>query len=173
MWNARRFFESSAAACARLRRRGILLTRHLDHVPARLPGGVIHVPFAPFSQLLPRCAAFVHHGGIGSCAQALAAGARQLVMPFTHDQPDNAERLKKLGVAETISATDYDEFTASAALKRVLRDDRLGARCARMRERTRDAHAIDRACDLIEELAPGSAGARPLHTVIPKGAVAT
>jgi UDP:flavonoid glycosyltransferase YjiC (YdhE family) len=152
MWNARRFFESSARACARLGRRGLLLTRHPDHVPAHLPREVIHVSFAPFSALLPRCAAFVHHGGIGSSAQALASGVRQLVMPFTHDQPDNADRLKRLGVAEVIRATTYSELTAAAALKRLLRDDRIAARCARMRQRATDAHAIDRACDLIEQL---------------------
>jgi UDP:flavonoid glycosyltransferase YjiC (YdhE family) len=152
MWNARRFFEASAAACARIGRRGILLTRHADHLPAHLPAGVIHVPFAPFSALLPRCAAFVHHGGIGSSAQALASGVRQLVMPFTHDQPDNADRLKRLGVAHIIRATAYSELTAAAALNRLLRDERIPARCAHMRQRMIDRHAIDRACDLIEQL---------------------
>ena len=64
-WQGRHFLTESAEACHLLGRRGILLTRHREHVPAPLPPGVIHVDFAPFSRLLPRCAAVVHHGGIG------------------------------------------------------------------------------------------------------------
>ena len=41
----------------------------------------------------------VHHGGIGTTAQALAAGVPQLIMPLAHDQPDNAARVQRLGVA--------------------------------------------------------------------------
>jgi len=39
----------------------------------------------------------VHHGGIGTSAQALTAGIPQLVVPFAHDQFDNAARLMRLG----------------------------------------------------------------------------
>src|SRR5439155_15601643 len=110
----------SADACRRLGRRGLLLTRHRDHLPTTLPPGVIHVHYAPFSQLLPRCAAFVHHGGIGSSAQALASGVRQLVTPFTHDQPDNASRLKRLGVAAVIPARKYTAGRIAGALQMLL-----------------------------------------------------
>src|SRR6185436_13395214 len=93
--------------CALLGRRGILLTRHREQVPDNLPREVIHIDYAPFSQLLPRCAALVHHGGIGTSAQALASGVPQLVTPFTHDQPDNAARLKRLGGAEVLPSSRY------------------------------------------------------------------
>ena len=71
-------------------RRGLLLSRHREHIPRTLPSDVRHVEYAPFSELLPRCAALVHHGGIGTSAQALAAGVPQLIMPMGHDQPDNS-----------------------------------------------------------------------------------
>ena len=102
-WQGRHFLTESAGACRLLGRRGILLTRHREHVPDPLPPGVIHVDFAPFSRLLPRCAAVVHHGGIGSAAQGLAAGVPQLAMPMAHDQLDNATRLKRLGVARWVA----------------------------------------------------------------------
>src|SRR4051812_12026194 len=57
MWNGRKFFDASVDACVKLNRRGLLLTRHRDHLPPALPPNVIHVHYAPFSQLLPRCAA--------------------------------------------------------------------------------------------------------------------
>ncbi len=87
MSHARDFFQASADACAKLKRRGILLTRHLENIPDSLPEGVIHVSYAPFSELLPHCAAIVHHGGIGTTAQALQSATPQLIMPMSHDQP--------------------------------------------------------------------------------------
>jgi len=46
---------------------------------------------------LPHCAAIVHHGGIGTTSQALAAGIPQLIRPMAFDQFDNANRIEKLG----------------------------------------------------------------------------
>src|SRR5262249_49590922 len=69
---ARPFFEAAIDACTRIGRRGVLLTRFPEQVPPNLPEGVRHVAYAPFSQLLPRAAALVHHGGIGTSAQGMA-----------------------------------------------------------------------------------------------------
>jgi rhamnosyltransferase subunit B len=54
--------------------------------------------------LLPRCAVFVHHGGIGSCAQGLRARIPQLVRPFAYDQFDNAARLEADGAGRMVPA---------------------------------------------------------------------
>ena len=67
-----------------------------------LPDGVRYFDYVPFSQVLHRSAALVHHGGIGTAAQGLAAGRPQLIMPTTFDQPDNARRLVGLGVARSL-----------------------------------------------------------------------
>ena len=69
---------------------------------AVLPPSVHHVAYAPFDLLSRQAAAFVHHGGIGTSATVLAAGKPQLVVPFAFDQPDNAARLRRLGVAATV-----------------------------------------------------------------------
>ncbi len=79
------FFRVSAEVCRRSHWSGILLTQFPEQLPATLPEGVCHFDYVPFSQVLPRAAAFVHHGGIGTVAQALAAGVRQLVVPLAHD----------------------------------------------------------------------------------------
>lgn len=95
-----RFFARALEACRSLGRRALLLTPYREQLPASLPEDVHHAAWAPFGTLLPRLSALVHHGGIGTCAQALAAGIPQLVVPFAHDQFDNAARLRRLGVAE-------------------------------------------------------------------------
>ena len=97
MYHGQDFFRASVEACKQLNRRGILLTRHAEQIPADLPATIRHFSYAPFSLLLPRAAALVHHGGIGTSAQAMAAGCRQLITPFAHDQFDNADRLRRLG----------------------------------------------------------------------------
>ena len=96
------FFRAAVEACGMLGRRGILLTRHARQLPTPLPGSVRHVAFAPFEELLPLCAAVVHHGGIGTTARALAAGTPQLVLPLAWDQPDNAARVRRLGAGSSL-----------------------------------------------------------------------
>ena len=56
-------------------------------------------------------AALVHHGGIGSSAQALAAGVPQLVMPMAYDQLDNATRLKRLKVGDWLMPRTFHSPT--------------------------------------------------------------
>ena len=90
------FYEACVQAASLLGRRALVLTRHTSNLPDSLPEYVRRVEYAPFSQLLPRAAAIVHHGGIGTVAQALSAGVPQLVVPRAHDQFDNAHRVEIL-----------------------------------------------------------------------------
>ncbi|MGH9462710.1 MAG: RNA-binding domain-containing protein [Vicinamibacteria bacterium] len=114
------FFRTSIEAATRLGRRAILLTQYREHLPAHLPPGVVSFPYVPFAAVLPRSAAIVHHGGIGTIAQALAAGTPQLIRPMAHDQPDNAARAKRLGVALTVSPDRYSPDQAAHSLRRLL-----------------------------------------------------
>ena len=121
-------------------------------LPISLPDGVRHFRYVPFSQVLPRAAAFVHHGGIGTIAQGLAGGVPQLVVPLAHDQPDNATRVRGLGVGEMLLPKHYQVKTV---LRRL--DDLLGSSAIRenCRRRSRDLsadRALERTCELIEGL---------------------
>ncbi len=98
MTQAGPYFVAAAQALATLGRRGILLTPFRQQVPDPLPAGVIQQDYVSLKALLPRCAALIHHGGIGTTSQALASGVPQLIMPLAHDQPDNAHRIERLGV---------------------------------------------------------------------------
>lgn len=152
MWRGADFFAESAAACALSGQRGLLLSRHPHNIPAKLPPGVRHVEYAPFSLLLPRCAALVHHGGIGTSAQGLAAGVPQLVMPMGHDQPDNAARLKRLGVAESLSPHRYRARAVAAALGRLISSEQVKVNCRAAAERLNGSNAVVTACEVIEGL---------------------
>lgn len=150
---AARFFAAAADACHRLGRRGLLLTPYSEQLPSRLPGGVRHAPYAPFSAVLPRSAALVHHGGIGTAAQALAAGTPQLVMPMAFDQPDNAIRLSRLGVARTLSPGRFSGPRVARRLEALLGSDAVARRAAHIARRFEGIDPIARTCDLIEAVA--------------------
>jgi rhamnosyltransferase subunit B len=158
MRHGQRFFGVAIEVCRHLGKRGLLLSRHSEHIPKNLPPEILHIPFAPFSQLLPRCAALVHHGGIGTCAQALASGVPQLVTPMTHDQPDNARRLQKLGVAEILPFGKLSANRAAASLSRLLNSPQVSAACTAVRAKFQNDQPILRTADLIEQLAPKPAG---------------
>jgi rhamnosyltransferase subunit B len=126
---AQEFFNAAVEACVRTGRRGLLLTRHPEHVPSNLPDLVRYEQYVPFSALLPRVAAIVHHGGIGTCAQGLAAGIRQIIMPMAHDQLDNADRLEKLGVAEVLPRRKFTGARLAKLITRMFSDRSYYVRC--------------------------------------------
>jgi UDP:flavonoid glycosyltransferase YjiC (YdhE family) len=149
-----KFFATAIQTCRLLGRRGVLLSRHREHLPENLPPDIRHVDYAPFSRLLPRCAAIVHHGGIGTSAQAMAAGIPQLVAPMAHDQPDNAVRLKRLGVSETLPAAKFSGGRAATLLRRIM-DDAHAASCLAIKKRLAAENPLARSAEIIEQIFRG------------------
>jgi rhamnosyltransferase subunit B len=149
--DAASFFRAAVDASARLNRRALLLTRFTNHLPT-LPATVHHEGYAPLSRLLPRCAALVHHGGIGTLAQALAAGVPQLTMPMGFDQPDNTTRLLRLGVARWVAPSRFTGERVAPLLDSLLNDPAVGAACAKYAALLNTGSALQRTCDLLEEL---------------------
>lgn len=152
MRQARAFFAESTAACTLLGRRGILLTRFREQAPDDLPKEVRHFDYLPLSQVLPRAAALVSHGGIGTVAQALAAGVPQLVMPMAFDQFANAARLEELGVARTLAAKSYRASAVARALTGLLNSGDVAKNCQSISRKFPERNSLAAACAAIEEL---------------------
>src|SRR4030095_8509043 len=148
---AARFFAAALDASQRLGRRALLLTRYSGHLPA-LPPTAHHEPFVPLAHVLPRCAALVSHAGIGTLAQGLAAGIPQLTMPMGFDQPDNATRLQRLGVADWVVPSKFDGERVAATLSALLDDGDTASSCRRWSTQIRAHNAIEETCDLLEQL---------------------
>lgn len=147
------FFATALAACERLGRRAVLVTPFRESLPATLPPWAHHASYAPYDLLAPRAAAFVHHGGIGTCAQALAAGTPQMITPFAHDQFDNAMRLVQLGVATRV-APGASVVRWTAALRPLLDDPVRAARCREVaRQMASERPAAVQIAEWIESLA--------------------
>jgi rhamnosyltransferase subunit B len=151
------FFRAAVDACVRLGMRGILMSGVEGQIPIAMPATVQTFAYAPFRELLPRARALVHHGGIGTAARALEARVPQVVVPMAYDQPDNAARLERLGVAATLSQRRLDGASLAATLRKLFARPGLQAKLSASAQRFEGDGPIEETCRLIEEAARGDA----------------
>lgn len=144
------FYRAAAEACALLGRRGMLLTGRREYAPPNLPAGVRAFTYAPYSEVLPRGAATVHHGGIGTTAQSLRAGRPSVVVPFAHDQFDNAARLRRLGVSATVSRNRITSQALASALRIALDDPVYSSRASTLGQHLQAEDGAETAADILE-----------------------
>jgi rhamnosyltransferase subunit B len=154
------FFAAAVEACRALNRRGILLTEHADQIPSGLPESVAHFPYVPLDLLLPRAAAFVHHGGIGSTSQALLAGIPQVLMPLAHDQFDNGARVENLGIGASIPAPKFNAARLTEALKRLFGSDAVMHSCRVAAKRLANRDGLTTSAEAIDHLLAANVGKR-------------
>jgi UDP:flavonoid glycosyltransferase YjiC (YdhE family) len=150
--HGRYLFEAVVGACQLLQMPGVLVTRHADQVPERLPGNIRHVEYAPFSELFPRAAAVIHHGGVGTVAQALRAGCPQVCVPLGGDQHDNGARIVRLGAGTVMRQERFNAKRLAAELRPLLNSRSVAERCGHWRSQIDYTAAIRHAGDLIEEI---------------------
>ena len=143
-----RFFQVSIEAAIRLNRRAVLLIGN-NPPPENLPPALIAIDYAPYSQIFPRAAAIVHQGGIGTTAQGLRSGRPTLIMPYSHDQPDNAARAKRLGISRTISRENYTVNRAVKELSALLNDPSYAIRAEEIGRLVSAEDGVSLACETM------------------------
>lgn len=152
MAHAAGFFRTAIEVCEAAGHRGLLLTKFPHLLPAKLPPSIRHRGHAPFRQLLPLCAAVVHHGGVGTTAAAIEAGCPQLVLPLAWDQPDNAARVVRLGLGACLGPRRRGRENLRRGLSAVMTEDVRGrCRAAAARAAGEDGFAV--AADRMEHFA--------------------
>ncbi len=146
------FWAQSAEAARLLGMRAVLLTgKHADTPPDS--SELCHAGYAPYSLLFPRAAVIIHQGGVGTTAQALKASKPMLVMPYSHDQPDNARRMQRLGVARVLPRERYTAGKAAYLIRQLLNDRTCAARAAEAAARMSSEDGLPAACDALEAAA--------------------
>jgi rhamnosyltransferase subunit B len=148
------FYRVSLAAARKLRMRALLLAGPEFHERVSIASNddVLVAAYAPFSALFPRAAAIVHQGGIGTTAQALRSGKPMVVMPFSHDQPDNAARVQRLGTGEMMSRGKYRPDRVSETLRRLLSDSAVLRRASELGTAIQAENGVAAAADALEAL---------------------
>jgi UDP:flavonoid glycosyltransferase YjiC (YdhE family) len=146
-----RLLMDCATACQTIGRRGLLLSK--TSLSATLPPGVMHANSAPFTWLLPRCAALVHHGGIGTVAQSLSTGIPQLIIPgLVFDTIDSAHRIRKLGAGDELPLRSFTPGRLAHALQDLLHKTGIRKKVSELSQRIRSTDALATACQLGEEM---------------------
>jgi rhamnosyltransferase subunit B len=147
------YYSACIEACRRLGRRVILVARRQAGLPRTLPPDVHVFPFLPFSSLMPRVAAVIHHGGIGTAALAFAAGVPQVILANGIDRPGNAMRVERLGVGKFVPPRRWDADGVAAALTSLVDNPPVLARCQELAHRIREDNSLTRVVDTIEKMA--------------------
>jgi rhamnosyltransferase subunit B len=142
------FYDRSLRASRALGGRAVLLAG--ENNAARLKPLVTSqeyvCPRAPHSLLFPRALCIVHHGGIGTTAEAMRAGKPQIVVPLFGDQPDHGMRVVRLGLGLSLSLGRYDERSATDALRKLLASD-YGQEAERFRKLIADERGVEEVAD--------------------------
>lgn len=144
------FYQESIQAAKQLNRRAVLLIGK-NTPPENLSEDILAVNYAPYSQIFPHACAIVHQGGIGTTAQALRAGRPTLVMPYSHDQPDNAARVERLGTSQTILRKQYSGSQAAKELSNLLHNSSYAIKAAEVAGIIKTENGVCVACDQIEK----------------------
>jgi rhamnosyltransferase subunit B len=144
------FYQESIQAAQQLNRRAVLLMGN-NSLPANLPADILAVDYAPYSQIFPLACAIVHQGGIGTTAQALRAGRPTLIMPYSHDQPDNAARVQRLGTSLTIPRKQYAAVQVAKQLRKLLENPSYATNAAKIRQIIQAENGVGISCDAIEQ----------------------
>ncbi len=148
------FYEVSAQAAVSMGIRAVLLigSDPRNRPPQSLPRSICIAEYAPYSALFSRAALVVHQGGVGTTAQCLRAGTPMLIMPYSHDQPDNARRMERLGLARIIPKARYTPTRAAHALHAVLDDPAYAAHARIIAQQLANEDGVKTACNALEEL---------------------
>jgi UDP:flavonoid glycosyltransferase YjiC (YdhE family) len=152
VWDAESFYQESIEATVKMGERAVLLIGHEGNRPERLPDGIAAFEYAPYGELMSRAKLIVHQGGVGTTAQALRAGKPMLFVPFSHDQPDNAWRVKQLGIALMLTRGQYKAARVARELTALLSDPRIISRAVEIGAIVRREDGPRRASELIERM---------------------
>ena len=151
---AGKFYEYSARAAIKAGVRAVLLigTDQRNRPNQRLPESICVAEYAPYSALFPRAAMVVHQGGVGTTAQCLQAGKPMLIMPYSHDQPDNARRMRRLKVARVIRRSEYTPLRVARKVRNMLEEPKYARRAQSVSRMLKHEDGVRKACDALEDL---------------------
>lgn len=150
--DTRAFFDNAQRACRDLNLPGIFLSAAMGPCPAEAGTPILRKPFADLNWLMPRACLLVHHGGIGTTAQALRAGVPQLILPGRFDQPDNAIRVASMGLGAALMKDSGTPDLWPSIMRQLLESSWMGERLAKASAWINRENAAQKAVTVIEHV---------------------
>lgn len=148
------FFAVSANVARQLGQRAVLVYgQHADQIKGIPPGpDILALPYVSYDKLFKRASIVVHQGGIGTLAQAMRAQRPMLVVPFGFDQPDNGQRIERLGLGKSLSRANYRIDTALPVLRELLDSPKYRKNAETTGRGMAEEDGLNHAADRIEVL---------------------
>jgi UDP:flavonoid glycosyltransferase YjiC (YdhE family) len=143
------FFEESVKIAKQLRLRAVFA----GGIESPLPPGdpdFFHAKYIRYSHLFPAARLVVNAGGIGTIAAVLRAGKPMIVVPFAHDQPDNAHHAARLGVARVVPADSYRADVVAPLIEQLVSDPKAAKKSAELARKIAAENGAANACRFIE-----------------------
>jgi UDP:flavonoid glycosyltransferase YjiC (YdhE family) len=139
--------------------------RHRPEMAIEVPANAVLVDWMAYSQVMPAADVVICHGGHGTVARALAAGAPLLVCPAVGDMAENAARVAWSGAGLSLPRRMLSRRGVRVATRRLLEEERFGSRARELARWAEENEGAAAAADLVEEAAGKATGrASPAHT---------
>ncbi len=149
------FCEQIIPICRKLGSPGIFASRHgkegfdalekVDDVP------LLYLDHADLNYLLPKSRCLIHHGGVGTIAQAIKAGIPQIVRPRMYDQPSNGIRVMMYGLGGSVAPQSYDADTVANILMHIESNPKHKEFLDHYSQSVKEEDGVLNACVFIEE----------------------
>ncbi len=81
-----------------------------------------------------------------------------LIVPYTHDQPDNAFRTTRMGCVLTRARSRYDAASAALCLRELLEQPKYTAAARWVAAQLATEDGVGAACNAVEECLAGTNG---------------
>lgn len=146
------FYQVSVDACKLANKAAVLVVPFDELVPQNLPRNIVRFKSVPLKKLMSDVCAVIHHGGIGTASEAVACGIPQMILPHMADRPDNAHRLRNLGVAKVFPELRWSpELLAQGLIE--MEEPRFIEDCRKLSEKFHADKPAGILCDVVDEMA--------------------
>ncbi|ADL50494.1 glycosyltransferase [Clostridium cellulovorans] len=145
------FYKIAVEACTKENINAILVTPFDELVPKNLEGNILRLHKAPIKDIMLYVYAVIHHGGIGTGSEAIACGIPQIIMPHIADGPDNADKLRKLGVAKVLPMKNWNAESLGKILNNIT-EDNISLSCKKLSEKMKKDNYKEELCSSIKKL---------------------
>lgn len=149
------FVDQIIPICRKLGSPGIFCSKHGKAAFEQLEKvddvQLLYLEHANFSHLLPQSRCLIHHGGIGTTAQAIRAGIPQIVRPRMYDQPANGVRVMMFGLGGSIFPHLFHADSVANILLHIENNPKNQELLAYYSDLVRNEDGVGNCCKRIEQ----------------------
>lgn len=149
------FVNEIIPICRKLGSPGIFCSKHGKEAFEQLQKvddvQLLYIEHAKFSHLLPKSRCLIHHGGIGTIAQAIRAGIPQILRPRMYDQPANAVRVMMFGLGGSLFPDAFQADNVANILFHLESNPKNQELLAYYSQLVRSENGVNNCCEKIEQ----------------------